>query len=221
MDILVRFVYDDKTEIFSYNKNQTISSLFEKVKDKFGISCSNVNFIFKSKILKENQTLSQIRAKNNSTITVVEEGSVIGGFGGFIKFTDVSKNNFKDRTFSSSAPDYRTICQGINIYGICKGYGCQVKGKEVICPLKNIKRFDLIEECDSLLCPECKNIITPKTVGFYLCRYKMSGEKLENKKFVPFEINGVADDENSYRKFDPTENGEIKFSEFIIEVEYL
>ena len=49
----------------------------------------------------------------------------------------------------------------------------------------------------------------------------MSGEKLENKKCAPFEINGVADDENSYRKFDPTKNGEVKFTEFIIEVEYL
>ena len=82
------------------------------------------------------------------------------------------------------------------------------------------KKFDLIKEKDNLECPECKGVVIPKTLGFHLCKYKVSGKVL-NDIIEPFEFEGKAENENSVQYFNPDENGEVMVVEFKIEVEYL
>ena len=112
--------------------------------------------------------------------------------------------------------------QGINIYGICKNKKCIAFNEEVIVPLHNKKRFDLIEEKYDLECPECSNIIMPKTVGFYLCNYKIKGVKYQDDKKISFEFEGQAPKRNCIQYFNPDKNGETTMVKLIIEVtEYL
>ena len=86
---------------------------------------------------------------------------------------------------------------------------------------KEKKKFDLIKEKDNLECPECKGVVFPKTLGFHLCKYKVSVKVFLNGMIEPFEFEGKAENENSVQYFNPDENGEVMVVELKIEVEYL
>ena len=137
-------------------------------------------------------------------------------------FTDISKNKTKEIGFSKKAPSYRKVTKGINIFGICIFKKCKAYKKEVVVRIKK-KKLDLIKERDELFCPECEAIIIPKTVGFYLCKFKIYGKKIEDDIIEPFKNDpDEANNKDSLKYFDPEFNGEVKVSELIFEVlEYL
>ena len=215
--IYLIFKYDSQNYLLDCNPNDSFSLIFEKFRQKAGINNSNLTFINKSKILKPEMKLSEIKAKNNTIIFVSKDEANIGGSMP-IKFTDLSKNIHEEIYFSKTAPNYRIVYKGINIEGICKSKKCEAFNKKVFVPLKNKEKFDLIEERDNLECPICENLIVPKTVLFYLCEYKIRGKKIENDINFPFEFSGVAESKKSFTYFNPDENGETLFSELKIEV---
>jgi len=88
---------------------------------------------------------------------------------------DESKNKTKEIGVSKKTPSYRKITKGINIFGICNFKKCKAFKKEVVVRIKK-KKLDLIKERDELFCPECEATIIPKTVGFYLCEFKIYGK---------------------------------------------
>ena len=215
--IFLKFKYDSQDYLLDCNPNDSFSLIFEKFRQKAGINNSNLTFAYKIIILKPEMKLSEIKAKNNSIIKVIENQSILGG-GMPINFTDLSKNIHEEIYFSKTAPNYRIVCKGINIEGICKSKKCEAFKKKVIVPLKNKEKFDLIEERDELECPICENLIVPKTVLFHLCKYKIKGKKIENDINSPFEFSGVAESKNSTTYFNPDENGGTLISELKIEV---
>ena len=137
-------------------------------------------------------------------------------------FTDVSKNKTKEIGFSKKAPSYRKVCKGINIFGICHCKKCIAYKKEVVVRITK-KKFDLINEKDQLFCPECDSLIIPKTVGFYLCKFKIYGKKIVNDNIEHFKNDiDEANNKDSVKYFDPELNGKLVISELICEViEYL
>ena len=137
-------------------------------------------------------------------------------------FTDLSKQICQEYICSSDAPDYRAICKGLNICGDCKFRKCIAHKQEVIIPLESVRRFDLIKESENLECPSCGSIVSPKTVAFHLCRYKVSGKKYEDEKIMPFEFVGLANNKNAAQYYDPIKNGKARIIDLIIEIlEYL
>ena len=61
--------------------------------------------------------------------------------------------------------------------------------------------------------------MSPKTVGFYLCKFRISGKKIEDKNEVYFQnMDDEANNKNSLKYFDPELNGETKITELIFEV---
>ena len=77
----------------------------------------------------------------------------------------------------------------------------------------------MIEEKYKITCPKCGGIIEPKIVGFYLCKYKIYGSKIQNKSIVDFD-NGISDanDEFNSSYFDEAKNGSARFIDLIFEV---
>ena len=138
-------------------------------------------------------------------------------------FTDLSKNKTIELGFSKNAPSYRKVTKGINIFGICNYKKCKAFKKEVVVMIKNKKKINLIKEREELLCPECEVQINPKTVGFYLCKFQISGKKVENDVIKQFKNPpDEAVNKKSIKYFDPDLNGEVMISELLIEVlEYL
>ena len=184
----------------SYNvvceKDESLSSVVEKFKKESGIEGQNLYFVSEGKRLCPEMKLNQI---NYSRIDVHNERNIVGGIYA-INFTDISKKVLEEHYFSDKAPSYRIVTQGINIYGICKGKNCKAYKKEVVVPLKNIKKFDLIKEKDDLECPECGGMVIPKTLGFHRCEYKITGTKFVNKKGEDFEIEGKAENKDALGK---------------------
>ncbi len=99
-----------------------------------------------------------------------------------------------------------------------KKSGCNAYDKEVVVPISKNK-VDLIEEKFSFHCPECDSIIEPKTVGFYLCKYHIYGNKLDDKKLVDFD-NGYeeARDKEHLQYFYPNSNKDALFFKLIFEI---
>ncbi len=137
---------------------------------------------------------------------------------GVKSFCDITKNNTKLRGFSKTAPDWRRICKGLNIYGICKNKRCKAYNKNVIVKLRQC-RFDLIEEAENLECPMCEGLVIPKTAGFFMCKYQFEGKKIEGEKVVNFgPITKETHDPNHSVYYDPEGSGYVQFSKLIFNI---
>lgn len=137
-------------------------------------------------------------------------------------FADVSKGPTK-RGFSDTAPDYRYVGRGLNIYGICVFKKCDIYKKNVIV-MKGQCTIDLGEDVydNDLPCPHCGVSVKPVTCGFHMCKYKINGKMVDGNavKDIP-EINGIANDENSSSYYNPDFTGMSKFVSLSIDVSEL
>ena len=141
-------IYDKKTNIQLkfrgkiYNvvcdRNESFSSIFEKLKNRIGMKDKNLNFTLNGKKIKSEMKLDD---SNSISIEAYETMSAIGGLYCPVNFTDVRKQVHEEHYFSDTAPNYRTVTKGINIYGICKGNNCKAHGKEVVVPQKKKKNL--------------------------------------------------------------------------------
>jgi len=203
--------------IYTYRTEELLSSVDEKLKKDLGILNSELGYIWNGNLLDQNKTLKDLNIKDGAGIIVSKYKHLIGG-GLSINFADLSKNIYEEHYFSESAPDYRIVSKGINVYGICKGKKCEAYNKEVICPLKKKKYFDLLKERDDLECPICGYLMIPKTLGFYSCEYRIKGKKYEHDKIIPFDFKDKSSQKDSIRYFNPDKNGNAMFIELIVEV---
>jgi hypothetical protein len=199
------------------NRNEMLFSLFQKYISLTG-KYDDIYFKYSGEQLNPNKTLKEYDLASGSIIKVADTNNVIGRGGYALNFTDLSKQNYEEITFTNDAPDYRNTNQGINIFGDCKTEGCYAFNQEVIVPLYGIGKFDLINERQNLKCPACKGLIEPKTVGFYLCEYKIKGKNFENGNIKPFEFFGKALNTQSLQYYDPIKNGNTIVLELIIEI---
>ena len=197
--------------------NESFSSVFEKFKNRSGMEHQNLNFYSDGEKLNLEMNLNQI---HSNSIEAFEAEEVKGGLYS-LNFTDISKQIHEELYFSDNAPSYRIVTEGINIFGICKVKKCNAYRKEVIVPKIGEKKFDLIKDFEELGCPECGGNVIPETLGFHLCKYKVSGKKFINDKIESFKFEGKAENKDSIRYFNPNKNGEAILVELKIEVEYL
>ncbi len=214
--IMVQFIKSNEKKFIKCFFYEKVSDLIRRYRIKAEDN-ENANFFFSTRLLNPSLTVFESGLLNNSPIYVNTLSNISGGYCP-INFTDVSKNKTKEIYFSKNAPSYRGVTKGINICGICKCKMCKACKKEVVVPIKK-KKINLIKERDELFCPECESIIIPKTVCFYMCKFKIYGKKIKNGKEQYFENEpDEASNENSAKYFDPELNGEIMVSELIFEV---
>ena len=197
--------------------NEKVSELIQRYRIKFNDNDESKKFIFNAKQLNPSLTVGEAGLTANSNIFVKRTKQIKGG-GCSMLFSDVSKNKTKEIGFSKNAPSYRKACKGINIFGICHCKKCIAYKKEVVVRIAE-KKFDLINEKDKLFCPECESLIIPKTVGFYLCKFRIYGKKIVDDNIVKFENDiDEANNKKSVKYFDPELNGEVEVSKLIFEV---
>ena len=189
-EIIIKDFAKNEEHIMNVDTSMKICELKEKIGNKIGRKINNklmIKHVHRpnpTSLNDENLTLKEVHFRNGDVIIIGKE-QVKGG-GGIMNFTDVSKGNTINLDFSPYAPSYRTPTKGINIFGICKCKLCKANGQEVVVPVKQNK-INLVEEKFNQKCPECDSVIEPKTVGFYLCKYHIYGEKIEEKKLVEFD----------------------------------
>lgn len=198
--------------------NEKFSEVIKRYRYKSNDNDEYKRFIYNGKGSHDHSlTVEELGIANNANIFVVPTKGVKGA-GCPMLFSDVSKNKTKEIGFSKNSPSYRKACKGINIFGICHCKICKAYKKEVVVRIKK-KRFDLINEKDKLFCPECESLIIPKTVGFYLCKFKIYGKKIIDDEIEKFDNDiDEANNKKSLKYFDPELNGETVVSELIFEV---
>ena len=202
--------------------NEKVSDIIHRYRAKSLDNDPTKKFIFNAKALDPSLIAAEAGLYNNANIFVVSTKGIKGAGGIPLMFTDLSKNKPKEIGLSKKTPSYKKVTKGINIFGICNFKKCKTYKKVVVVKIKK-KKLDLIKERDKLLCPECEATIIPKTVGFYLCKYRIYGKKLIDDQVIPFENEeDEANKKDSLKYFDPELNGEVTVIELIFEVlEYL
>ena len=96
--------------------------------------------------------------------------------------------------------------------------------KNVYYKKKTISNFqkdsiDMIKEKPNIKCERCNEIIIPKTLGFYMCKYHIFGKKIIRGNIIPFDMDyRETKDDNHYDYFDELENGQIMFTKLYIEI---
>ena len=215
--ITLKFLTGNNQLSIQCSLNEKVSDVIQRYRTKSNDRDLTKKFIFNAKKLNCDLTVDEAGLSNNAPILVICTKGIKGA-GCAMLFTDLSKNKTKEIGFSKNAPSYRRATKGINIFGICNCKKCKAYKKEVVVPIKK-KKLDLIKERDELFCPECEATIIPKTVGFYLCKFKIYGKKLVDDQVERFENEeDEANKKDKLKYFDPELNGEIMVTELIFEV---
>lgn len=127
------------------------------------------------------------------------------------------KNKPKNIGFTPTAPIWRTIDKGLNVYGKCTCKKCEAKGQTVI-DMKKKCKIDFCKSGFSCECPMCEGIIQPITIGFYMCKYKIFGQQMINDKIEKMElIDRESKDPHHCQFYDP-QDGMNNFISFIVEI---
>ncbi len=99
---------------------------------------------------------------------------------GLINITDVTNGCTDYLDISDTAPDWRTVDNGINLFGYCENKDCKAFEKEVIEMIKE-NEFDICKIQGIMHCPMCKCPVKVGTIGFYNCYFNFYGSKYDRE----------------------------------------
>ena len=124
-----------------------------------------------------------------------------------LDFVNVEKGLINVLSFSDSAPKWRTVKKGLNLFGLCQNKNCEAFDKEVVHKVGINLKYNLQENVLNIKCPMCNKLVVPKTCGFWDCEYQFEGDKIEagELKLVDTESKETKGDDFEY--YNPYENG--------------
>ena len=162
--------------------------------------------------------------ENGDVLQVELEGRCIGAggncaFRNYDKFANIDKlTKTKKLYFSSFAPKWRNVVQGLNLFGKCKNKNCKAYNEEVIHPVGINKKFDFSSDRKEIKCPMCSRNIVPNTMGFWECEYQIKGEKYDEEDGVyqEVDINGKETKGDDFEYYDPDESGDAHWSSLVV-----
>ena len=217
-------IYGNKKYDVSYDENITLKNFMldfikkhnlpERLDTKYCIFKLRDKLIITQKFM--NKKLKEV-IEPEDMICLTQEINAGGGVP--LVLTDVSNNKVMkiDCDYALTLQLDR-IHMGINIFGICKNEKCVNYKKKTISNFRK-DSIDMIKEKPNIKCERCNEIIIPKTLGFYMCKYHIFGKKIKRGNIIPFDMGyrEIKDSEH-YDYFDELENGQIMFTKLYIEI---
>jgi hypothetical protein len=139
-------------------------------------------------------------------------------YGGGILTVDVSKNITKEVEPGHSELSYRKGCNGLNIRSTCKNENCIAYNDTVYVQIGYVQNWNLFDHLeDSVLCPSCKELISPENYYFKDCYYTIDYIKNSKGKMERGSVRGDAGSDK-FKKFDEEESGEAFFAKLVFTV---
>ena len=166
--------------------------------------------------------INQIRAFKPEAIIQVRYIDNKVGCGG-ITTVDISKNNTRTISFSSTAPYYREVCDGLNIMSICKNKNnsCVALNDVIYIKIGFVKNWNLCENLEKKVkCPICDGRVKPLNYGFTNCNYEIEYEKEVDDGYEDGKVNGKAEG-NEFKLFNESESGTAVFPKLIFNITHL
>lgn len=182
-------------ELSLCDKNQTIQKIYQHNIQAF---LSNVSASQAEKICQEYFPFFQ--GSNDSLTVTFHLSAVPEGKAETIASPQASKgldfilNDLETKkrvNFSSDAPFYRRVCQGLNLQGSCKTPTCDAFKKVVFIP-KGLGNFNIAKEVCRAPCPACDKTLghtDVNNIGFWNCKYTIDGSR-EGKEVLKTDIAG-------------------------------
>ena len=229
--IKVNFKQQDGRKIpISINSSSTVRELlmeYLKLKNyTLDYALNNLSFIIGAQpLLKErylDKQINQIRAFKPEAIIHVRDINNVQGAGG-ITTVDISKNNTRTISFSSTAPYYREVCDGLNIMSICKNKNnsCDALNDVIYIKIGFVKNWNLCENLEKKVkCPVCGGRVKPLNYGFTNCNYEIEYEKEVDDGYEDGKVNGKAEG-NEFKLFNESESGTAVFPKLIFNITHL
>ena len=207
---------------FPSYKEEIVSDMCKRFTKFINIDDKLCNFLYNTEDLKYNsKKIKEILLQNS--IIDFQHPNIKGGFE--YKLVDFSKGKIKNLKFSKTAPKWRKVREGLNIFGFCPNKDCITKKSEVVyIPIEmdikdNYFKYNIFENIKNMKCPMCKRVIKAKTIGFYKCEYQIIGEKIDEEgKIEQYDSKPKETENGNFEYFDPDENGETTWSRLIIYV---
>ena len=161
-----------KTIAIKVAKTTTVERVKELIQDKEGIPPDQQRIIFEGQQLEDHPTLADYNVQEHSTMHLVLR--LRGGGGGPQPFTFNGMSNEVTLTFSSKAPVWRSVREGISWIGICENSSCKAFKAEVICN-SGFGVFDVNQVNRIAVCPMCKQGVEVKNCGFFKAKWRSLG----------------------------------------------
>ena len=203
-------------------KEEIVSDMCKRFTKFLNIDDKLCHFIYNTEDLKNNSKKIKELLLQNSIIDF-QHPNIKGGFE--YKLVDVSKGKIRNLKFSKTAPKWRKVRAGLNIFGFCPNKDCITKKSEVVyIPIEmdikdNYFKYNIFENIKNMKCPICQRVIKAKTIGFYECEYQIIGEKIDDEGNVKqYDSKPKETEDDKFEYFDPDENGETTWSSLIIYV---
>ena len=222
---------DGKIIPISINSSSTVRELLiEYLKlqnEALDFASNNLSFMLGAQPLLKEQYLDKkikhIRQFKPEAIIRVRyiDNKKGGGCGN--RTVDISKNNTRTISFSSTAPIYREVCDGLNIKSICKNKNnsCDALNDVIYIKIGFVKNWNLCENLEKKVkCPVCGGRVKPLNYGFTNCNYEIEYEKEVDDGYEDGKVNGKAEG-NEFKLFNESESGTAVFPKLIFNITHL
>ena len=213
MSIEISLVQNRRRKYIIVNKNDTIIDL----KKKYGC---NENYIWKlgDRLLEDEKRISDYDIEEDDTIDSILMKEIEEGGGVFgVETIDVSKNNTKNIGFGHSGKHYRLVSYGLNIQSKCKNKNCLAYEDTIYVIIGFVTNWNLLNNLQTIVCPECKKRVKPLNFGFYNCNYEIEYEKDEDDDYKDGKVNGHSG-QNDFIIFDEYSSGKATFTKLIFNI---
>ena len=188
-------------------KNQTPKEIIENPLERYGggIPKNKQRLLYLVEQLEDNRTLNDYNIQKESTLQLILR---LRGGGIALNFVNVEKGVVQNLSFSSKAPEWRSVEKGLNLFGNCQNKECEAFNEEVIHKVGiPHKKFNIQENILNIKCPICDGLIVPKTCGFWDCEYQFEGDKIENGKLKHIDTKCKETQGDKFEYFNPFDNG--------------